>query len=117
MNFADCRQLSDVSALAALGGLQNLAQLRLKSGGTFGCCLLSDVSALAALGGLQNRAQLDLNFERCSELSDVSALGWAASQKLQPKLNFRRCSKLSAATVREQLEVVVHLHPDSAIMP
>ena len=38
------------------------------------CSQLSDVSALAALGDLQNLAQLDLNFGDCSHLSDVSAL-------------------------------------------
>ena len=109
-----------MSALAALGGLQDLAQLTLDFQY---CSQLSDVSALAALGGLQNLAQLTLNFgghpvfgSGCP-LSDVSALGWAASQKLEPKLNFKGCSQLSDATVREQLEVVVHLHPDSVILP
>ena len=113
-----------MSALAELGGLQNLAQLTLDFGGyspsyseLIPGCPLSDVSALFKLGGLQNLAELDLNFQFCLQLSDVSALGWAASQKLEPKLNFKGCSQLSEATVREQLEVVVHLHPESVIMP
>ena len=32
LDFGECSQLSDVSALAALGGLQNLAQLTLNFG-------------------------------------------------------------------------------------
>ena len=49
LKFKHCIKLSDVPALAALGGLQNFAQLTLDFSG---CRELSDVSALAALGGL-----------------------------------------------------------------
>ena len=56
LNFYSCSQLSDVSALAALGGLQNIAQLNLYFGG---CLQLSDAN-VRGLRGLAERAGFNI---------------------------------------------------------
>ena len=81
LDFSNCQELSDVSALAALGNLKKITQLTLDF---VGCSKLSDVSSLAALGNLQKLEQLRLSFAGCSKLSDVSRTQMKALNDSRP---------------------------------
>eukprot|EP00658_Telonema_sp_P-2_P013786 TRINITY_DN15228_c0_g1_i6.p1 TRINITY_DN15228_c0_g1~~TRINITY_DN15228_c0_g1_i6.p1 ORF type:complete len:633 (+),score=78.57 TRINITY_DN15228_c0_g1_i6:142-2040(+) len=116
LNFAECEQLIDVSALAtSVEGLRGLQHLHLEFSD---CAQLSDVSVLgASVRGLTDLQHLNLNFFRCTQLSDVSALGASVGELTGLQhlhLNFGGCKQLSdlaalGASVGN-LTALQHLH-------